>query len=98
MEEKIETLYYLEPTPEQHRCMEKCIICDKWDGRRPLVVKIPEFVSFCLDCCDKHADDTVYDLKEWWWGIYRPWEWFLDPDGNVCGPDFISHIPEDEAR
>lgn len=36
---------------------EKCILCDKWSYGEMHVIKLPEWVEMCLDCCDKHPDE-----------------------------------------
>lgn len=50
---------------------EKCIMCNKgsyWDIH---LLKIPEWVEFCLDCWEKHKDDKVYQWFEWWRTTFR---------------------------
>ena len=39
---------------------EKCIICDKCNHGALLLVKIPEYVSQCLDCVEKNIDTKKY--------------------------------------
>lgn len=56
---------------------EHCIICwcrVEWDY---CIVKIPEWVLFCLPYWHKHKDDKVYSWVDWWWGVYRVWFWFV---------------------
>lgn len=59
---------------------EKCIMCNKWSYGDIHIVKIPEWVEMCLDCSPKYRDNKTYTWKEWGWGVYKIWEWFIDKD------------------
>ena len=56
---------------------EKCIMCNKWSYWDVHIVKIPEWVDFCLYCWDKYKDDKVYKWIEWCWMVYIIWEGFI---------------------
>ena len=50
---------------------EKCILCNKSNHWALLLVKIPEYVSQCLDCVENNLDDKEYIWENEWWWIWR---------------------------
>lgn len=40
-----------------------------------MIIKYPEWATFCLECCDRYPDYKVYDkVNEWWITTqYVPW-------------------------
>lgn len=57
---------------------EHCIMCwtkKEWEYS---IVKIPEWILFCLDCADNHNDENEYSWIDWWRWVYRIWFWFVE--------------------
>lgn len=56
---------------------EHCIMCWRKKEWEYAIVKIPEWVLFCLDCGEEHNDENVYTGIDWGRGVYRVWFWFV---------------------
>ena len=54
---------------------EKCILCNKWNYWDIHIIKLPEWVEFCLSCADWFEDN----ITKWRW-VYQVWKWFILED------------------
>lgn len=55
---------------------DTCIWCwKKYWWEEVMIIKYPEWATFCLECCDRYPDYKVYDkVNEWWITTqYVPW-------------------------
>lgn len=56
---------------------EHCIMCWRKKDWDYAIVKIPEWVLFCMDCWEEHYDENVYTGIDWGRAVYRIWFWFV---------------------
>lgn len=65
-------------TPIDMIIYEECILCKKSYIWLELIIKVPEWVSMCVKCCEKYPDNKKYWWKKWWFFKYIVWEWIID--------------------
>lgn len=54
---------------------DNCLTCDKsfWFNEA-IVIKVPEWATFCLECCEKYPDSNIYTDWNWWFACeYEKW-------------------------